>query len=152
MSSSPSSVLHILKKLYSCAASFLIIMFIVALRVLEETKPMWYYTLAASLFIASQLVWFLLGRVICNVCTIPFFTCPNLSSFLQGSNHKMDGSWIATGLETGSMLALFLGWRSITEGLFTPSSLPTKLFLNSPSPSFIQIHGLTINLSMDNSG
>ena len=52
----------------SCAFAYLAIMAFVVLRILNETKPMWYYSLAAALFIISQLAWFLLGRVLCNVC------------------------------------------------------------------------------------
>jgi hypothetical protein len=81
-----------------CAVAYLIIMCIIVLRVLNETKPMWFYTLAASLFVISQLAWFLLGRVIC-----------------KGSNQKVDGSLIATVLETASVVVLYLGWKSITE-------------------------------------
>jgi Chitin synthase export chaperone len=84
---------------------------------LEERKPMWYYTLAAALFIISQLAWFLLGRVICNVRF-----CLSISWVMfiffgsQGSKQKVDGSFIATILETASVVAIYLGWQSITEG------------------------------------
>ena len=48
----------------------------IVVRVLNETKPMWYYILAACLFILSQLSWFLLGRVICKVeKSLPHFVC-----------------------------------------------------------------------------
>lgn len=81
-----------------CAIAYLIIMAIIVLRILNETKPMWYYALAGCLFILSQLSWFLLGRVIC-----------------KGSNQKVDGSLIATVLETASVVVIYLGWKSITE-------------------------------------
>jgi hypothetical protein len=81
-----------------CAFAYLIIISIIVLRVLRERKPMWWYLLAATLFIMSQLAWFLLGRVICNA-----------------SNQKVDGSFIATLLESASVVALYLGWTSITE-------------------------------------
>lgn len=52
---------------HSCALAYLVIMSYIVLRILNETRPMWYYILAASLFILSQLAWFLLSRVICKV-------------------------------------------------------------------------------------
>ena len=39
----------------------------VVLGMLNELRPMWYYGLAAVLFVLSQLDFFLLSRVICNV-------------------------------------------------------------------------------------
>lgn len=39
----------------------------IVIQVLNETRPMWYYILAAALFILSQLAFFLLSRVICKV-------------------------------------------------------------------------------------
>jgi hypothetical protein len=39
----------------------------IVLRVLNETRPMYWYALAALLFVLSQLAWFLLGKVICKV-------------------------------------------------------------------------------------
>ena len=39
----------------------------IVLQVLNETRPLWYYVLAATLFVLSQLAWFLLSRVICKV-------------------------------------------------------------------------------------
>lgn len=77
---------------------YLALMTYIVLHVLNETRPMWYYLLSAALFVLAQLAWFLLGRVIC-----------------RGSNQKVDGSFIATVLETASVGVLFLAWRSITE-------------------------------------
>jgi hypothetical protein len=42
----------------------------IVLRVLNETRPMYYYALSAFLFVLSQLAWFLLGKVICKVCIL----------------------------------------------------------------------------------
>jgi len=81
-----------------CAIAYLVIMAYIVLHVLNETRPMWYYVLSACLFVLSQLAWFLLGRVIC-----------------KGSNSKVDGSFIATVLETASVGVLYLAWKSITE-------------------------------------
>ncbi|KDR85909.1 hypothetical protein GALMADRAFT_52946 [Galerina marginata CBS 339.88] len=92
-----------------CAILYLGIMSYIVLHVLNETRPMWYYILAACLFVLSQLAWFLLGRVIC-----------------KGSNSKIDGSFVATLLETAAVGVLYLAWKSITEGTsscFRPFSI-----------------------------
>ena len=52
---------------HSCAIAYLCIMSYIVIKILNETRPMWYYVLAASLFVLSQLAWFLLSRVICKV-------------------------------------------------------------------------------------
>ncbi|KXN86851.1 Chitin synthase export chaperone [Leucoagaricus sp. SymC.cos] len=77
---------------------YLALMSYIVLHVLNETRPMWYYLLSITLFVLAQLAWFLLSRVIC-----------------RGSNQKIDGSFIATVLETAAVGMLFLAWRSITE-------------------------------------
>jgi hypothetical protein len=82
----------------ACAIIYLGIMAYIVLRVLNETRPMWYYILSAALFVLSQLAWFLLGRIIC-----------------KGSNSKVDGSFIGTVLETAAVGVLYLAWKSITE-------------------------------------
>jgi hypothetical protein len=71
----------------------------VVVAVLREKRPLIFYALAGLLFIVSQLVFFLLSRPICS-----------------GSNAKVDGSFIATVLETASVFVIYLAWRSITEG------------------------------------
>ncbi|KAF5312579.1 hypothetical protein D9619_002465 [Psilocybe cf. subviscida] len=83
---------------FPCAIIYFLIMTYIVLRVLNETRPMWYYILSAALFVLAQLAWLLLGKTICN-----------------GSNMKIDGSFIATILETASVGVLFLAWKSITE-------------------------------------
>jgi hypothetical protein len=40
----------------------------------------------------------------------------SLQVICKGTNAKIDGSFIATVLETASVVALYLAWRSITEG------------------------------------
>ncbi|KIM35594.1 hypothetical protein M413DRAFT_449642 [Hebeloma cylindrosporum] len=81
-----------------CAIAYLAIMSYIVIRVLNETRPMWYYILAATLFVLSQLAWFLLSGVIC-----------------KGSGAKVDGSFVATILETAAVGVLYLAWKSITE-------------------------------------
>ncbi|KAF8478786.1 chitin synthase III catalytic subunit [Gautieria morchelliformis] len=70
----------------------------VVLGVLREVRPLWYYILAAVLFILSQLDYFLLSEVICT-----------------GSHAKVDGAFVATILETAAVGVLVMAWRSITE-------------------------------------
>jgi len=93
----PLFVLTSIWPLVTALFYFAIMLWIIR-RVLYETRPVWFYTLALFLFVLSQLAWFLLGRVICT-----------------GSNSKVDGSFVATLLETMSVVALWYGWKSITE-------------------------------------
>ncbi|KAF8656328.1 hypothetical protein AX16_002593 [Volvariella volvacea WC 439] len=87
------------------ALAYFVIMSVIVLRVLNETKPMFFYVLAAFLFVLSQLDYFLLNRVIC-----------------RGTNAKIDGSFIATLLESAAVGVLYLAWRSITEGEWADDS------------------------------
>ncbi|KAI0703333.1 chitin synthase III catalytic subunit [Earliella scabrosa] len=103
--SNPPEALHsiplfVLTSIWPGAAAiiYFIIMTYVVLGMLNELRPMWYYGLAAVLFVLSQLDFFLLSRVICN-----------------GAARKVDGSFIATILETAAVGLLYLAWRSITE-------------------------------------
>jgi len=82
----------------AAAILFFVMMTWIVLVVLREVRPMWFYILAATLFVLSQLDYFLLNKVIC-----------------RGSNAKVDGSFVATILETASVGVLYLAWRSITE-------------------------------------
>jgi len=70
----------------------------IVLAVLNEVRPMWFYILSATLFVLSQLDYFLLSKVIC-----------------KGSSSKVDGSFVATFLETAAVGVLYLAWKSITE-------------------------------------
>jgi hypothetical protein len=130
---------------------------------------MYWYALAALLFVLSQLAWFLLGKVICKVryFAVFFFRCwlsdvfvlccfdhfhfrdigvtsrllrvpcpseiscrssfygffpsvvtPILTQLLQHTNARVDGSFIATILETATVAVIYMAWRSITEGAF----------------------------------
>ncbi|PPR00192.1 hypothetical protein CVT26_009044 [Gymnopilus dilepis] len=109
-----------------CAILYFIIMTYIVLHVLNETRPMWYYVLAACLFVLSQLAWFLLGRVVC-----------------KGSNSKVDGSFIATILESAAVGVLYLAWKSITEGLFPMLHLG---FEGISAPHFRLISGVLFPL------
>jgi len=81
-----------------CAVLYFIIMTYIVLAVLNEMRPMLFYVVAAALFVLSQLDYFLLNKVIC-----------------RGSSKKVDGSFIATLLETAAVGVLYLAWKSITE-------------------------------------
>ncbi|KAI6021704.1 chitin synthase III catalytic subunit-domain-containing protein [Pisolithus microcarpus] len=80
------------------ALIYLGLMLYIVVGILNEVRPVWYYVISAILFILSQLAYFLLSKVIC-----------------QGSSAKVDGSFIATLLETATVVVLYVAWRSITE-------------------------------------
>ncbi|KAF5329914.1 hypothetical protein D9758_018251 [Tetrapyrgos nigripes] len=82
-----------------CALGYFVLMTYIVLRMLGEYKPFALFLGSAVLFVLSQAAWFLLGRVVC-----------------QHTNGKLDSSFIATVLETASVVVLFWAWRSITEG------------------------------------
>jgi len=95
-----STPLFIFTSIWPAAAALLYFgtMAYIVLGILKEVRPMWYYILSATLFVLSQLAYFLLSKVIC-----------------KGSKRKVDGSFIATVLETASACVLYLAWKSITE-------------------------------------
>jgi len=76
---------------------FIVMVWIVA-GILHEQRPLFYYVLAGILFVLSQLAYFLLSRPICD-----------------GTNARVDGSFIATALETATVVLLYLAWQGITE-------------------------------------
>ncbi|KAI0028091.1 chitin synthase III catalytic subunit [Vararia minispora EC-137] len=82
----------------AAALIYFITMSYIVIGQLREFRPMAYYALAAILFILSQLDYFLLNQVICN-----------------GTNAGVDGSFVATILETACVFVLYRAWKSITE-------------------------------------
>jgi len=92
--------LFVLTSVWPAAAALLFFLFMayIVLAMLREVRPMWFYIIAAVLFVLSQLDYFLLNKVIC-----------------KGANAKIDGSFVATILETAAVAVLYLAWRSITE-------------------------------------
>jgi len=103
--SNPPQSLHsiplfVLTSVWPAAATFLYFILIayVVLGILRERRPMGYFFIAGILFVLSQLAFFLLSKILC-----------------KHSKSKVDGSFIATVLETLAVGALFLGWKSITE-------------------------------------
>ncbi|KAI3610375.1 chitin synthase export chaperone [Moniliophthora roreri] len=95
--------LFVLTSIWPAASAVLYfaLMSYIVLGVLNEVKPMWCYILAAAFFVLAQLAWLLLGKVIC-----------------RGTNAKLDGSFVATILETAAVVVLYIGWKGITEGKF----------------------------------
>jgi hypothetical protein len=77
---------------------YFIIMVYVIIVILSERRPIGFYLGAFLLFVASQVIYFEASRYICTA-----------------SKAKVDGSLIATALETAAVYMLFLGWKSITE-------------------------------------
>src|SRR5882762_11842769 len=51
----------------SAALLYFGLMTYIVLAILNEVRPMWYYVLSGVLFVLSQLDYFLLSKVICNV-------------------------------------------------------------------------------------
>ncbi|GJE98339.1 chitin synthase III catalytic subunit [Phanerochaete sordida] len=104
--SNPPASLHsvplfVLTTIWPGAAAllYLFLMLYIVLGMLNEVRPVWFYILAAVLFVLSQLDYFLLNKVICNGVTPA----------------RIDGSFVATVLETAAVTVLFFGWMSITE-------------------------------------
>jgi len=90
----------VLTSIWPGAAALLYFLFMIYIVfvILQELRPLLYYILAAVLFVLSQLDWFLLSQVICT-----------------RTSAKIDGSFIATILETAAVGTLFMAWLSITE-------------------------------------
>jgi len=95
-----SIALFVLTSIWPGAAAliYFALMLYIVLGVLNEVRPVWYYVISAILFIFSQLDYFLLSKVIC-----------------RGASSKVDGSFIATLLETAAVVSIYFGWRGITE-------------------------------------
>ncbi|EPS93918.1 hypothetical protein FOMPIDRAFT_1026370 [Fomitopsis schrenkii] len=100
LSSESSIPLFVLTSIWPGAAAiiYFVTMVYVVLGMLNEVRPVWYFVLAMVIFVLSQLDFFLLNKVIC-----------------KGTSAKVDGSFVATILETAAVGVLYLAWRSITE-------------------------------------
>ncbi|KZT34053.1 hypothetical protein SISSUDRAFT_318192 [Sistotremastrum suecicum HHB10207 ss-3] len=92
--------LFVLTQIWPAAATLIYfgIMLWVILHVLQEIPPVWYFVLSLAIFVLAQLDFYILSRTIC-----------------QGTKAKIDGSFIATLLNTLSIAILYLGWTHITE-------------------------------------
>ena len=82
----------------AAALAYFLIQIGVVARVLREKKPVALFFASAVSFILSQGAWLALSYKICT-----------------GTNNKVDGSFLATLLETISIVLLWFAWRSITE-------------------------------------
>ncbi|KZS97480.1 hypothetical protein SISNIDRAFT_450294 [Sistotremastrum niveocremeum HHB9708] len=92
--------LFVLTNIWPGAATliFFAIMLYIILGILREIRPIWFYILAFTIFVLSQLDYYLLSKTIC-----------------VGTKAKIDGLFVATLLETAAVGVLYLGWTSITE-------------------------------------
>ncbi|KAJ3835157.1 chitin synthase III catalytic subunit, partial [Lentinula raphanica] len=98
--------LFVLTSVWPAAASVLYfaLMAYIVLAVLNETRPMWYYNLPRTRLVRGSL-------------TCGFIELTLINGDIDvGSTSKIDGSFIATILETAAVSVLYLAWRSITEG------------------------------------
>lgn len=86
--------------------SFVIIVWVV-LHVLHERRPFWIYLGAAIAFCVAQV--FRLSPVGVSIC--------------ESSNHRVDGTFIATFLETVSIVAMYYGWADMTKASWDDSAL-----------------------------
>jgi len=92
--------LFILVWLWPAVAALLYfgIMSYIVLKVLGEWKPFLLYLASLIVFAGSQVVYMVPSKFIC-----------------EASNRVLDGSFIATALETTSFALLFMAWMKITE-------------------------------------
>lgn len=92
--------LFVLTNIWPGAAAliYFLVMLYVVFVMLQEVRPMLWYLVAAAAFVLAQLDVFLLSKVIC-----------------KGTDAVVDGSFVATLLETLSVAFLYGAWRSITE-------------------------------------
>jgi len=95
--------------------------------------------LAALLFAGSQIVFFLASEPLCNVSLSPLFTSspfylsPGEGADEQASKGKINSSFLATLLQTASMVVIYYAW----EVSLLPFSLPhLRSFIHSPLPLF----------------
>jgi hypothetical protein len=88
-------------------------MLYIVLGVLNEVRPLWFYVLAAVLFVLSQLDYFLLSKVICKVRV--FFTCKIWA--------RTDGYFTLTGSNVAQNRRIICcyhsgdcsGWRTVSR-------------------------------------
>jgi len=83
------------------------VMCYIVLMILKERKACLLYTASFLTFAGSQVVYMIPSKMLCQV-----------------SNRVLDGSFIATALETGSLALLFLAWMKITESSWDTEYIP----------------------------
>jgi hypothetical protein len=81
-----------------CVGFYFLVTTGVVIRVLKERKPVFILLITLFVFALSQGAYWGLSHKICS-----------------GTNAKIDGSWLATLLETVSVIGIWLAWKSITE-------------------------------------
>ncbi|GAA6062320.1 hypothetical protein JCM10212_006872 [Sporobolomyces blumeae] len=82
----------------AAAAIYFVVQAGVVVRVLREKKPLFTLLISAVSFILAQAAYYALSHKICT-----------------GTNAKIDGAWIATLLETVSVVGIFAAWKMVTE-------------------------------------
>jgi hypothetical protein len=151
LSTHASSRDSLLRSVYSAALIYFGIMMYIVLGILNEVRPVWYYVISAILFVLSQLDYFLLSKIICKVRP-PYITLTRQmfdDMGLQGSSMKIDGSFVATILETASVAALYFAWRGITEGnIYSSCDLNRYLFASQRTGATICTTHHSIELAM----
>jgi len=104
--------------------------------------------LAALLLAGSQIVFFLASQPLCNVSRLTLFMPLDFSGQLgradeQASKGKINSSFLATLLQTASMVVIYFAWEvsllPLTFPLFVPS--PFLPFSSSPLPLIYFTHG-----------
>ncbi|KAJ3576672.1 hypothetical protein NP233_g267 [Leucocoprinus birnbaumii] len=104
LQSIPLFVLTSIWPAVSAVLSFVVISWVV-LHILHERRPFWIYMGAAIAFIVAQV--FRLSPVGVSIC--------------ESSNHRVDGTFIATFLETVSIVAMYYGWADMTKAAWDDS-------------------------------
>lgn len=104
---------------------------------------MWFYILAAILFVLSQLDYFLLNKVRHDSQVVSSNSLKPFQVICRGSDAKVDGSFVATVLETASVAVLYLAWRSITEGEWS-LGLGSSVSLVANKTLYLQNPGMTM--------
>jgi len=89
------------------AIVYLGVMTYIVLTILQEWKPCLLYVGSFLLFAGSQVIYMVPSKTIC-----------------EASNRVLDGSFIATVLETGSLGLVFLAWMKITESSWDSNYIP----------------------------
>jgi hypothetical protein len=83
------------------------VMCYIVFTILQERKPCLLYIASFLLFVGSQVIYMVASKMLC-----------------QASNGVLDGSFIATVLETGSLGLLFFAWMKITESSWDTQYMP----------------------------
>jgi len=83
------------------------VMSYIVLRILQEWKACLLYVASFLVFVGSQVIYMVPSKSLC-----------------EASNRVLDGSFIATVLETGSLVLVFVAWMKITEASWDSNYIP----------------------------